>query len=77
MFYELPIAKMLQFEKKSPQWKNPRQPKLTRDTETKPNQADLEKVNVWVMSSTRIKENFCRVDALHMRYRGHEFESVY
>ena len=23
MFYELPIAKMLQFEKKSPQWKNP------------------------------------------------------
>ena len=27
-------------------------------TETKPNQADLEKFTVWVMGSTRIKENF-------------------
>ena len=57
--------------------KNPRQPKLTRATETKSNQADLEKFTVWVMCSTRIKEKFCRVDPLHMRYRGHEFESVY
>ena len=38
--------------------KNPRQPKLTRATETKSNQADLEKFTVCVMGSTRIKENF-------------------
>ena len=36
-------------------------------TETKPNQADLEKVTVCVMGSSRIKEKFCGVDALHMR----------
>ena len=45
-------------------------------TETKSNQADLEKFTVCVMGSTRIKEKSCRVDALHMRYRGREFESL-
>ena len=56
--------------------KSPRQPKLTRATETKPNQADLEKVTVCVMGLSKIKEKFCGVDALHMRYRGREFESL-
>ena len=46
-------------------------------TETKSNQAGLEKFTLWVMCLTRIKEKFCRVDPLHLRYRGHEFESVY
>ncbi|MBO24635.1 MAG: hypothetical protein CMO65_05470 [Verrucomicrobiales bacterium] len=57
--------------------KTPTSPSQWGFTETKSNQADLEKFTVWVMGSTRIKEKFCRVDALHMRYRGHEFESVY
>lgn len=33
--------------------KNPRQPKLTRATETKSNQADLEKFTVCVRGSTK------------------------
>ena len=46
-------------------------------TETKSNQADMEKFTVCVMGSNKIKEKSCRFDALHMRYRSREFESVY
>ena len=70
------IGKKRSFLKNGGQQKSPRQPKLTRATETKSNQADLEKFTVCVMGSTRIKEKSCRVDALHMRYRGREFESL-